>query len=361
MNEREQLQQLTDVIKNGQSKIYVVDELRKIKLRWESEGKSFKIIDHLEKIMKLFQDENKDYILIQPQAIQTIEELEILLEEEKKVKSKIFDVVIITVTDAEYNAFNNASLSFQWKDLNEEDGVLKDVFVGCNAIKTSFLSYRILLLKQWQMGMVEAAVLTEKVIHEIHPSYIFSSGIAASINQEDTKILDVVIAEESWDYGNGKIEGDRIDTENFYHSASHVSASGVISKIRDKKRVLKGSNIDYLERFYSNDNRIMPSIHFIKMVSGAAVVKNEKVIEIIKRQSRDVKALDMETYGFYYTVNRYNSVAIDGQIKFLAVKTIVDYADEDKSDEYHKVASYLSACTIKKIIEICVTDNGSPR
>lgn len=357
INERNQLQQLIDVIKNGQSKIQVSDELRKVKLRWESEGKTVKIIDCVEKIIQLFQDENKDYILIQPEAIQIIEELEILLAGEESIKSKIFDVVIITVTDNEYNAFYHPSLGFEWNELNNEDRNLKDVFVGCRAKKMVFQGYKILLLKQWKMGMVEAAVLTEKVIHEVHPSYIFSSGIAASIDKEHVKILDIVITEESWDYGNGKIEGESIDTENFYHSASHILASGFISKMKDEKVALRDNSLKYLNQYYSNDNDIFSRIHFSKMVSGAAVVKNETVKKIIKNQSRDVAALDMETYGFYYTVNRYNSVAQNDHIEYLTVKTIVDYADINKSDEYQKVASYLSACTIKKIIETCAEDN----
>ena len=84
---------------------------------------------------------------------------------------------------------------------------------------------------------------------------------------------------------------------------------------------------------------------FGSVVSGAAVVTDSEIVkDILKEQSRDILAVEMEIYGMYYAANW----AIKPRPRYLALKSISDFADEKKSDDYHQYASYTSA----KIFEI---------
>ena len=47
----------------------------------------------------------------------------------------------------------------------------------------------------------------------------------------------------------------------------------------------------------------------------------------------------METYGVYYAVN-YSCV---NNVEFLSIKSVSDFADTEKNDDYHSVCCFLSS------------------
>lgn len=53
----------------------------------------------------------------------------------------------------------------------------------------------------------------------------------------------------------------------------------------------------------------------------------------------------METYGMYYAAEW----AIEPKPKFLAIKSICDYADQKKDDDYHNYAIYTSVKVFEKL------------
>lgn len=82
------------------------------------------------------------------------------------------------------------------------------------------------------------------------------------------------------------------------------------------------------------------------VVSGASVVTDKEIVRtILKEQSRDILALEMEIYGVYYAANW----AIKPRPKFVALKSISDFADKAKTDDFHQYASYTSAKVFEKL------------
>lgn len=296
----------------------------------------------------------KMLFLLQNDIIAILEDLKALIYEAQSLDPilSFCDIVIITVTNTEYNAFIKIE-EYEWTSCQFNDAIIETNLSGSKPLQTIIRGKKIVLLKQLQMGMVETAVIVEKIITHLRPKIVISSGIAASIKPDEVKINDVIVVNECWDYGNGKIGGSAIDTENFFHTASHAMSSGIIRLVIDKEKEINEQLNTWKNMFSRSDfSRENVRLHIGKMVSGAAVIENETVKNIIRKESRDVLALDMETYAFYYTIQRYNNnnrIPID----YIAIKSIVDYADSQKKDSYQELSAFLSAKTVFHIVCCC--------
>ena len=83
------------------------------------------------------------------------------------------------------------------------------------------------------------------------------------------------------------------------------------------------------------------------MASGSAVIAEQQRIEHIQVQHRKVVALDMETFGLFYSAHESR-----GRLEhFFCVKAVVDLADENKGDDFHEYGSRASAIAVTEIIE----------
>lgn len=76
------------------------------------------------------------------------------------------------------------------------------------------------------------------------------------------------------------------------------------------------------------------------IASGASVVTDPQIVEdIIINQDRDVLGIEMEIYGMYYA----SYCGLSPKPKFIALKSVSDFANHGKNDDYHAYASYTSA------------------
>ena len=76
------------------------------------------------------------------------------------------------------------------------------------------------------------------------------------------------------------------------------------------------------------------------IVSGASVVTDPEIVQdVLDNQDRNVLGIEMEIYGMYYAADW----AINPKPKYIALKAVSDFANQEKSDDYHKYASYTSA------------------
>ena len=83
-------------------------------------------------------------------------------------------------------------------------------------------------------------------------------------------------------------------------------------------------------------------------ISWSTVVANSEVVEKqIHAQYNNTAALDMESYAVMYAVKE----APVPKPKGLVIKSVCDYADEEKSDQYQKFAAFTSAQFAKLLYE----------
>lgn len=196
-----------------------------------------------------------------------------------------------------------------------------------------------------QMGMAASATMTTKIIHSFCPRYVVMTGIAAGVKGK-TNMGDAVVAEYSWDYGAGK---DILDESGNNKHKNTIQQIHIDASIANKVRRLQLDNDFKKEVKQSFDKRVPENDFEVIMgpiASGASVIANpEKVQDIIDNQIRDLVAIEMEVYGVYYAAKW----AISPKPKFIAIKSICDYADTNKNDDFHDYASYTSVKVFEKL------------
>ncbi|WP_184546124.1 hypothetical protein [Mucilaginibacter sp. FT3.2] len=247
-----------------------------------------------------------------------------------------YDIAIITAVDREFAAVK--ALSKNWKQIDypgDSSQYFETIFEENNK------RLRVVAACATQMGMSANAVLTMKLIYNFRPRYIFMTGIMASVKKSDTHGYgDIIVIDECWDGGAGKLSENKDGTPLFLPVANHVRLNVDISQ---KMRSLK-DNSDILRKIKdswkpADAPNTELSIHIGSAVSVAGVVENKAVVSELIGKDRKLLGLEMEAYGMYFS--SYNC----GNPKPIAVamKAVSDFANEDKNDIYQSYASYTSA------------------
>lgn len=201
--------------------------------------------------------------------------------------------------------------------------------------------YKVITARQNEMGMTAAGVLAMKMIAVFRPKYVIMVGIAAGIaykNEVDQIYGDVVVPDIVWDYSSGK----------FVSSArARVSFGGVGFIPRPHFINTDESVLEAVERAMESPKNEY-HVHIGPMACGSTVVANSEVVEKqIHSQYENTAALDMESYAVMYAVKE----APVPRPKGLVIKSVCDYADEGKSDQYQKFAAFNSAQFAKLVYE----------
>jgi nucleoside phosphorylase len=196
-----------------------------------------------------------------------------------------------------------------------------------------------------RMGMAAAAIATLKLIYTFRPRYLSMVGIMAGIKGE-CNIGDVIVADPSWDYGSGKylVKGDEV----IFSAAPHQLS--LDSFVRGKIGLLSRDHsalAEIRDAWQGAAPKTTLSLHLGPVACGAAVRQDGVVAAEIKKQHRKVIGLEMETYGVY-------SAAVEAPIpqpKFFSFKTVSDFADKHKSDDFQPYAAYASANMMRIFVE----------
>ena len=246
-----------------------------------------------------------------------------------------YDVAIITAVDVEFNAVKN--LSDNWKRIqvnNDSTTYLETDFEDGNG------AVRVIICCLPQMGMNACSVVTMKIVHNFRPRYLFMTGIAASLKDSYSHGYgDILVIDESWDGGAGKIVTDgqnqtfepvalhlRLDRDLAEKMKSFAENKELLREIKDKFRNGKTPNTEL-------------AVHLGSVVSVAGVIANKQATDHLKLKDRKILGLEMETYGMYYSVANCSLP----RPKVMALKSVCDFADESKGDSYQSYAAYTSA------------------
>lgn len=251
--------------------------------------------------------------------------------------TKKVDFAIITAVEEEYEEVLN--LPVEWKDLNPANSLTnyKVGHIGDSENKISLVA-----VKLNDMGLVSASRQTAELLNEFQPKIVCMCGICAGIKGKVNK-GDLIVAEKSWDYGNGKVipKGEGGYYYGFSAEPNQISLSTALLKI------LREKCGDYLNLAVNDWNSHHQVHHNTKLrigalPSGAAVVQDENLINsIVLPQHRKCLGIDMETYAVYYACHNSKNNPY-----YLSMKAVVDFADSAKDDQYHEYCSYISARTL---------------
>lgn len=252
-----------------------------------------------------------------------------------------FDLAIVCALE-EPELEQVLTLPWQWGEPKPLDDV---TFFREGSFEVDGRVRKVAALSLSRMGMVSAAVLTNKTIERLRPRVIAMTGICAG-HKDKAQLGDVIVADPAWDFQSGKLKLDgkkaRMEFSPHQIPISHFLRSRFEQMTSDRRLVA-----DIIGEFGSE----APSgfkIRIGPIASGAAVMADGKVIDEIREfQNRDLLGLEMEIYGMYAASQQ----ASFPQPKFLAVKGVCDFADPDKHDGAQRFAAFASTQILSKYVE----------
>lgn len=253
------------------------------------------------------------------------------------------DIAIVTAVEAEYNAAKN--MFDGWKPVEyPNDPTIYQITT--TTINDSHKTIVLTMLPE--MGMTAASCFTTKLIQLFNPKQVYMIGICGGIKGE-VELTDVIVAAASWDYGSGKIKPKSKGT-SYYElepSPNQISINASIgSEIRTYKDEIIAEIISEWVSLHP-ENKICPKVYLSPMPSGAAVICDEAVFsELIRPQHRKCVGLDMETYGVYFAATHSSKEPVD----FLSIKSVSDFANMEKNDNYHHACCFISSNFLRKFL-----------
>jgi nucleoside phosphorylase/CheY-like chemotaxis protein len=196
-----------------------------------------------------------------------------------------------------------------------------------------------------RMGMTASAILSMKMINHFRPRYLAISGILAGISSQ-CSMGDIIAADPCWDWGSGKYQVKRRQ----HQFAAAPYQVNINSFVRSKLSLLStaGADLDEIRRGWQGKKiDTVLRMHIGPVASGASVLEDHKIAESIVQQHRKLVGIEMEGYAVLASAEE----APLPQPKAFAIKSVSDFADEEKNDEYREYAAYTSAAGLKVFVE----------
>ena len=200
-------------------------------------------------------------------------------------------------------------------------------------------SYRIITAQQQVMGMTATAALAMKAIYTFRPEYLIMSGIAAGLGDEAVQMYgDILVPDMVWDYSTGKYVGPD-EAEIRFGDIGFLPRP---VSVRTDPRILD------LVRSTKDDENNEFHVHIGPLACGNCVMANGNMVDKqIRGLFPHTIGLDMESYGMFYAA-RNSSTPRPTPI---VIKSICDFANSEKTDDFQKFAAYTSAGYIRYLLE----------
>ncbi len=186
-----------------------------------------------------------------------------------------------------------------------------------------------------QMGMPAASVAAAKLVFHFRPRYLVMTGICAGY-RDMCGVGDVVIADQSWDSGSGKVVIEN-GSRHFLPEPRAINLHGnlreALSKYIGELKPLPA--IEWKGGRPAN----LPKVIAGPMVSGSAVIAHPAEAASYRHVHRNIAAIDMEAYSVVHAAQHCGYPAPAA----LILKSVCDFADEKKADDYQAYAAFNSA------------------
>ncbi|AOJ25497.1 hypothetical protein WJ12_11970 [Burkholderia seminalis] len=193
-------------------------------------------------------------------------------------------------------------------------------------------------------GMPSSAALAAKMVERFRPRYIVMLGICAGVKGK-TELGDVIVADPSWDWGSGKL-AEKPDGSVVFQAApyqrplsSHVSQLAMELSSRPEVVAAIRSGWTHSAPAGKFSVRVGP------MASGAAVLATDGALDPITAQNRELLGVEMEAYAVMAAADYARQPAPCA----LAIKSVCDFADAEKGDNWQAYAAYTSAAFFNQL------------
>ncbi len=218
-------------------------------------------------------------------------------------------------------------------------------FIHEGSFKSNGRKRRVVAASAQMMGMVSSSLLVRSVIEKLRPRLIVMTGICAGVKGE-VNLGDVIFADSSWDWQNGKYVREKDGDPEFRTGAHHLGPSASARSHMDQL----SRDPTFLAVLSSNGPDTAPHLTKVviaPMASGSAVIADEAIVAEIRSQSRKVAGIEMEGYGVFAAGDACDTP----RPSVMVIKGVCDFADPHKSDDIQRYAAYASATVTKEFVE----------
>ncbi|MEN4892219.1 nucleoside phosphorylase [Erwinia billingiae] len=250
-----------------------------------------------------------------------------------------YDFVIICALTKESEGFKNAGY----------DVGNPDLIYGLDCQTLTINDKKGLIVTCPRMGLVTASIISTKALDHFKPSLICMSGICAGIEKK-VNIYDVVIPEICHQHDFGKWGMNGFEPEPYsvqLKNSIRAKIRHLINSASFSAELMAGLNPKRSEIPEIFDH-ISPRFILAPASSGSAVIADENMNEIVKKQHRKMTAFEMESFSVYESAR-----LAEFEVDFFSAKCVVDDGGELKSDDYHRLACIISAKAVYEIIRHC--------
>jgi len=256
---------------------------------------------------------------------------------ESCVPKKAYDFVIVCALEKEADSYLEAG--YDAGNLFSVHGIsCREISIGDGAG---------LIVMPPRMGLVNSAILCSRAIDIFNPRIICMSGICAGISGK-ANIYDVVIPDVCHQHDSGKWTSDGFIPELYSVQLHHQTRLKISEIIKDDDFIeaLKKDVTLKRNEFPGEAEELEFKVIMAPTSSGSAVVADDSMLENIQDQHRKMTAFEMESYALYESARQSLKSPV-----FFSAKSVVDNGDSQKGDEYHRVASLISAKAVYEIIK----------
>lgn len=221
-----------------------------------------------------------------------------------------------------------------WEEFKVDN--LPIIFHKASISTINGFDYKIVACSINSMGMPAAATVATMMICKFKLKYLFMPGICAGVKNKIGGYGDILIGERTLDYGFGKLKEDDKHNQIFEPDPQQIPADReLLAKVQD---FLRDEQI--LIPIYSNYKNSKPanllSAYVGPIASGSYVVSSASFVSSIIEKNRKLLGIDMEGYGGYLACQFSDS-------KALFLKSVCDFGDSTKNDDYQNYAAYTSS------------------
>lgn len=250
----------------------------------------------------------------------------------------VYDVAIITALDKELTPYRSL---FELKDVPYSSFIQEFMFRDYNKKLRRGIVHAI-----GRAGQASAASATQAIITQYRPKVAIMTGFCGGFTQK-VKIGDVIISESISDWDSGKWSGE-CQGAMFHPRPEPLSIRGTYA--HNVARKLINTQQQYAPLILSSAiNKKITELNVTlgATSSGSSVVAHRDVIGKIRDANENLIGVDMEGFGFTYACQHTPVV----KPQSIVIKTVADYCDQTKNNDFHDECCVLSSNVAKIIIE----------
>jgi nucleoside phosphorylase len=262
------------------------------------------------------------------------------------ITAESYDIALITaLPHIEQEAVFN--LPLDWKEKIEFDDTNKYYVADFENSKGQ--KRNIITTCCPRMGIASSAAVAMKVLLKFKPKLLLMTGIAAGVKGK-CNIGDILVADPCWDWGSGKMTV--VDGKAKFMSAPHQIPLNTRLRAQLKEMAVAKTYLKDIYQSWETERGKKPEIelclHVGPMASGAVVIEDPDTLNLVVSQNRETIGIEMEAYGLLAATIYSNG---SNQTEALIIKSVCDFADIEKNNEWQAYAAYTSTEFAYKLIK----------